>query len=131
MPVFASPIPTPAEIAVAAAAVRSTPGWEPACGGERLLILGIIEQAVEVLKRWCAEWRPRAAGAAIPRDNADLRQARHAAEWLLSDGCSPPYSSRFSFAEICDHLGLDIANARRRIFAQFDVAPLRDLASPT
>ena len=132
MPVLARPIPTAAEIAAAAAEVRNAPEWEPQFGGERLFVAGILDHVVGALKRWCADWARHApagvTAAADAGDETPRHRAREAVEWLLSDEYPSAHSPRFSFAEVCDNLNLDIDSARRRIFAQLDPAALRALA---
>ena len=109
--------PPPEKILAECAAIRQTPEWEPHLGGERMLLIGVLEHAFHTLEDWCH----RKAGRL-------LEHALNAHRWLMSDDLPERGSRKFTFAEICDHLGLEISSTRSALYEQLDQERIAELS---
>jgi hypothetical protein len=95
--------------------------------GYRLLTLSVIEASVVRLQMWSRHWRRWKQGS--PARYAELLQrTQEADDWLLEEG-EPWLSNKVTFFQLCDHLGLEVEEAREQIYGRCDSAALHELWS--
>lgn len=78
-----------------------------------MLAQGVFCNAMKMLQDGQDYWE---RGKNLAADNKRIKHARHAWQWVMADILDYPIVVELKFAEVCDALGVDLTEIRKRVY---------------